>query len=152
MRAGQADRELSEFAQGTVDLDRAAMLLRDDVIADRETETGALAGRLGGEERLEQFVPNLGSDTGAVVPHPDLDHLAEITCAHREHRAEIPIPIPGLAPALCGGIEAVAEEVEKDAGHVLRYHFDRHDAVIQVTLEQDIEILVLGTRAVIGEV
>ena len=32
---------------------RAAMLLRDDVPADRETEAGALAGRLRSEERLE---------------------------------------------------------------------------------------------------
>ena len=55
--AGQADRELGEFADLAVDLDRAAMLLGDDVIADREAEPGAFAGRLGREERLEQLVP-----------------------------------------------------------------------------------------------
>jgi hypothetical protein len=52
----QADREFGELAKRTVDLDRSAMLLRDDVIADRKAEAGALAGRLGREERLEQFV------------------------------------------------------------------------------------------------
>ena len=40
-----------------VDLDRAAMLLGDDVVADREAEAGAFAGRLGREERLEQACP-----------------------------------------------------------------------------------------------
>jgi hypothetical protein len=35
-------------------------LLRDDVVGDRQAEVGALAGWLGGEERLEQFVPDVG--------------------------------------------------------------------------------------------
>jgi hypothetical protein len=43
------------------------MLLRHDVIADRETESRAFTGRLGREERLEQLVLDLGWDTGAVV-------------------------------------------------------------------------------------
>ena len=71
-----------------VDLDRAAMLLGDDVVADREAEPGALAGRLGREERLEQLVPDLGRDAGAVVAHPDLDRLAEIARRHLERRPE----------------------------------------------------------------
>jgi hypothetical protein len=42
----QADREFGEFADPAVDLDRAAMLLGDDVPADRQAEPGAFAGRL----------------------------------------------------------------------------------------------------------
>src|SRR6266436_2198236 len=49
----QADGELGELAERAVDLDRAAVLLGDDVIADRQTQAGSLAGRLGREERLE---------------------------------------------------------------------------------------------------
>jgi hypothetical protein len=43
------------------------VLLRDDVVADRQAEPGAFAGRLGGEKRLKQFVPDLGRDPAAVV-------------------------------------------------------------------------------------
>src|SRR5437899_8058640 len=71
----QADRELGELAERAVDLDRAAMLLSDDVIADRETQPGAFAGRLGRKEGLEQFVSEFGRDAGAVVAHPDLDFV-----------------------------------------------------------------------------
>ena len=75
--ARQADGELGERARLALDRDRAAVLLGDDVVADRQTEPGALAGRLGREERLEQLVPDLGRDAGAVVAHPDLDGIAE---------------------------------------------------------------------------
>src|SRR6266446_7831137 len=79
MRASrQADRELGELAGNAVDFDRAAMLLGDDVVADRQAEAGALAGRLRREEGLEQFVTMFGRDPGAVVAHPDLDFVAEI--------------------------------------------------------------------------
>jgi len=47
----QADRELGELAKHTVDLDRSAMPLRDNVIADRQPQPGALTGRLGCKER-----------------------------------------------------------------------------------------------------
>src|ERR1700719_2579122 len=46
----QADRKFGEFAEPAVDLDRAAVLLGDDVPADRQAETGALAGGLGRKE------------------------------------------------------------------------------------------------------
>ena len=49
------------------------MLLDDDVVADRQTKTGPFAGGLGREERLEDLVPHLGRNAGAVVADPDLD-------------------------------------------------------------------------------
>ena len=42
--ARQADRELGELALAAVDPDRAAMLLRDYVPADREPQTRPFAG------------------------------------------------------------------------------------------------------------
>ncbi len=72
-----------------VDRDRAAVLLRDDVVADRQAEAGAFAGRLGGEERLKQLVPDLGRDAGAVVAHPDFDRLAQVAGRHLEGRAKV---------------------------------------------------------------
>ena len=65
--ARQAHGELGERAHLAVDLDRTAVLLRDDVVADRQAEPSALTGRLGREERLEQFVPDLGRNAGPVV-------------------------------------------------------------------------------------
>jgi hypothetical protein len=47
--AWQADRELGEFAEPAVYGDRSAMLLGDDVPADRQAAPGAFAGRLGGK-------------------------------------------------------------------------------------------------------
>jgi hypothetical protein len=66
MCAGQADREFCKFADSAVDGNRAAVLLGDDVVADRKPEPGAFAGGLGGEERLEQLVPELGRDADAI--------------------------------------------------------------------------------------
>jgi hypothetical protein len=126
------------------------MLLGDDVPADREAEPGALAGRLGGEERLEQFVPDLGRDAGAVVAHPDLDRVAEIARRHLQHRPEV--GRDAVALALGGGVEAVAEEVEQHPRHLLRRQLDRGDGRSEITLQRDVEVLVLGAGAVIGEV
>src|SRR5215831_16955884 len=63
----QPNSELGEIADLAIDGDRAAVLLGHDVVTDRETETGALAGRLGGEERLEELVAQFGGDADAVV-------------------------------------------------------------------------------------
>ena len=38
-----------------------------DIVADREAEAGALAGRLRREERLEQFVFDLGRNADAII-------------------------------------------------------------------------------------
>ena len=75
MHARQADRKLGEFADPAVDGDRAAVLLGDDVPADRETKPRPFAGGLGREERLKQLVPDLGRDADAVVADADFDRL-----------------------------------------------------------------------------
>jgi hypothetical protein len=51
----QANGELSERARLVVDLDRATMLLHNDVIADREPETGAFTRRLGFSNVVRRF-------------------------------------------------------------------------------------------------
>ena len=69
--------KFGELAELAVDFNRATVLLGDDVIGDRQTEPGPLAGRLGRHKGLEQFVPYLRRDTGAVVAHPHFDSVAE---------------------------------------------------------------------------
>src|SRR6516164_5329087 len=102
----QVDRELGELAEHAVDLDRSAMLLRYNVIADRQPQPGALTGRFGCKERLEQLGAEFWRNSGAIVVHPDLDRLAEILRCDLQHR------VPTHLPALLGrGIKAVAEQV-----------------------------------------
>src|SRR6516225_4724215 len=92
--ARQAHRKLSIGALFAVDIDRAAMLLGNDVPADRETEPRPFAGRLGREERLKQLVPDFERDAGTVVAHPDLDRVLQIAGRHLKGRS-----IGGLAVA-----------------------------------------------------
>src|SRR5262245_65007798 len=74
----QPHRELGEVADFAVDRDGAAVLLRYDLVADRKPKPGALAGRLGREEWLEQFVPIFRRNAHAIVAHPDFDAFAEL--------------------------------------------------------------------------
>ncbi len=57
-----------------------------------------------------------------------------------------------VALALGGGVEAVAEQVQEDARDVLRDQLDRRDGGGEIALQGDVEALVLGAGAVIGEV
>src|SRR5215472_15051754 len=88
MAPRQADRELGECINLTVDCDRAAMLLGDDVVADREAEPRTFPGRFRSEERLKKTVAVFRRDAGAIVAHPDLDGLTEIARRDLQYRAE----------------------------------------------------------------
>ena len=63
----QPHRELGEVTDFAIDRDGAAVLLGYDLVADRQSKPGALAGRLGREERLEQLVPVFQGNTDAIV-------------------------------------------------------------------------------------
>jgi hypothetical protein len=52
--------------------DGAAVLLRYDLVADRQPESGAFVGRLGRKERLEQFIPVFRRNTDTIVTHPEI--------------------------------------------------------------------------------
>ena len=65
----------------------AAVLLHDDVVTHRKAESGAFARRLGGEERIEHLVPDLGRNAGAVVADPDLDAVAEVLASRQQASA-----------------------------------------------------------------
>jgi hypothetical protein len=90
----QADGELGELADPAIDPDCAAMLLGHDVIADRTPKPRPLAGRLGGEEWLEQLVLDLGPNASTVVADADLDRIAEISCRYLEGWLEPRIASP----------------------------------------------------------
>src|SRR3954471_17252797 len=92
--ARQSDNELREFIHLAVDSDRSPMLFRHDVVGDRQAKAGALAGWLGGEEWLEQLVPDLGGKPGPFPPHRFSPPPASAARSALQHRRE-----PG-APAV----------------------------------------------------
>src|SRR6516164_6513344 len=107
--------ELGEVTDFAIDRDGAAVLLRYHLVADRQSKPGALAGRLGREERLEQLVPVFRRNTDAIVTHPDLDAFAELAGRDLQFRAVSPV---ALTAPLVSGIEAIAYEVEEHASQL----------------------------------
>src|ERR1700751_3126493 len=73
----QSPRELGEVTALAIERDGTTVLLRYDLVADRQSKPGALAGRLGREERLEHLVPVLWRNAYAIVRHPDLEAFAQ---------------------------------------------------------------------------
>ena len=108
------------------------MLLRNDVIADRQAEPGALAGRLGGEEWLKELVLDLRGNAGAVVADAEFDPIAEISRRYLQGRLEL--RIASLLLAFGRRVEAIAEQVETNAGDVLGHQFDRGDGIGEIAL------------------
>ena len=127
----QSHRELGEVADFAVDCDGAAVLLGYDLVADRQPKPGALAGRLGREERLEQLVVVFRWNTDAIVTHPDLDAFAELAGRNLQYRA---VSSVALAAPLVGGIEAISYEVKEHARHLLRYDVNGRDIAVEVAL------------------
>src|SRR6187397_2644406 len=95
--ARQDDADLGEGAGLRIDLDRSSMLLDHDVVADGEAEAGAFAGRLGGEEGIEDLLAHVGRNAGAVVADTDLHTIAEAFRCCGQHRLEA-VAVLRLAP------------------------------------------------------
>ena len=108
----QSNGEFCELADPAIDTDRPAVLLRNDVVADRKAKPRAFASRFGREERLEELVPDLGWNADAVVEDADFDCIAEIPRRHLQGRLEV--RVASLLLAFRGRVEAVAEQVEAD--------------------------------------
>jgi len=126
------------------------VLLGHDVVTNRESKARALTGGLGRKERLKQLVFDLGRNADAIVAHLDLDRIAEIPRRYLQRRLEFGVAV--LPLALVGGIEAIADQVETDAGDVLGDKLDRSDRVGEISLQCDVEARILGAGTVIGEV
>jgi hypothetical protein len=75
----QKNPELSKRANLAIDLNRAAVLLGHNLVADREPKSSALSGRFGSHEGLEELISDLWRNAGAIIPYPDLDGLAQIS-------------------------------------------------------------------------
>ena len=120
--ARQHDAELGELAGLRLDLDRAGMLLHDDVVAERQAKPGAFAGRLGREEGIEHLLLHLRRNAGAVVADPDLDAVAEVPGRGRQRR--LVGAVVASASRLIGCVEAVRDQVEEHPRDLLRVEVD----------------------------
>src|SRR6478735_8434687 len=76
--ARQYHSDFRKFARLGIDLDRAAMLLHDDVVTDREPKPCALSGGFRREEWIEHLLPDVGRNAGAVVADPDFNAVAKV--------------------------------------------------------------------------
>jgi hypothetical protein len=75
-RTRQNNPDFREFAGLRIDLDRAAVLLDDDVVTNRKAEASTFSGWLSREEWIEHLLLYVGRNTAAVVVDPDFNAVA----------------------------------------------------------------------------
>ena len=81
--AWQNNSDLRELAGKGIDLNRASMLLDDDVVTNGQAKASALSGWLGCEERVEHLIPDFGRNAGTVVANCELNFVAKVLCRRR---------------------------------------------------------------------
>src|SRR4029077_1667783 len=106
--------------------------------------------RLGRKERVEQLLPHLGRDAGAVVANPDFDSVTEVLSRGGECRRVVASICFGLT--LGGRIEPVGDQVEQGPGNLLREKIDVASGRVKGPFKGDSEALLLSPRPVIGEI
>ena len=121
-RARQNDPDLGEFAGLRIDLDRPAMLLDDDIVADGQAKSRSFSGGLGREERIEHLLLHLGRNAGAVVANSDLNAVAE--ALRRGSQGWLVVTAIGFRFALGRRIEAVRDQVQQSPRDLLRKYID----------------------------
>ena len=126
---GRIDPDFGELARLRIDLDRAAMLLDDDIVTDREPEPGAFSGGLGREERIEHLLLHFGRNAGAVVADPDFDAVTEVL--RRGSKGRLVVATIGLCFALGRCVEAVRNQVEQNPRDLLRENVDLSSSRIE---------------------
>ena len=80
-RTWQAYCEFGIGARLRYHFDAAAMLLYNDIVADRESEASSLAGWLCRKERIEHFSLDVVRDPGPIVTDADFNALAQVASA-----------------------------------------------------------------------
>src|SRR5258708_17214624 len=77
-RARQDDLKFGEKSELRLDIDAAAVLFYDDVVAHRQAKPGTVARGLGREERVEYFVSDLFRDAGSIIPNTNFNLVSEV--------------------------------------------------------------------------
>src|SRR4029078_13577019 len=149
-RARQGDADFRELAGPRLYLDRSAVLLDDNVVANGEAQAGPLARRFRREERIEYLLLHIGRNAGAVVPDPDFHTGAE--ALRRSGQDRLVAIATRFRLAFCRRIKTIRDHVEEGAGDVLRKDFGLACGRIKRALDGDFETLLLRPRTAPGEV
>ena len=99
-----------------------------------------MAGRLGSKEGIEDLFLDLRCDAATIVANPDLDTITKVSRRGRE-RGLITIKFLFRLALRCR-IESVRNQVDKDAGNLLREQIDFADGGIKGPLQVDFEFLI----------
>src|SRR5271169_5143589 len=103
-RPRQNDPELGEKSGLRLDIDAAAVLFYDDVVAHRQAKPGTFARGLGCEERIEYFLFDPFWDAGPVIANTDFNPVSEVLGRCGKRRIEA---VTGFRFAFRRGVKSV---------------------------------------------
>src|SRR5262249_13832450 len=149
-RARQGYADFRKLPRLRVDLDRAGVLLDDDVVTDREAEPGALSRRFRSEERIEYLLFHIRRNAGAVVPDPDFHTVTQ--APRRGGKGWLIAVATSICLALRCGVEAVRNQIQQGPRDVLRKNVGLAGSRIKRSCDGDGETFFLCPRTVPGEV
>src|SRR5690554_2428371 len=132
------------------DLEIPVVPVCDDVVRKRQSESGTVAGRLGGEEWLENAFADGLRHAHTVIGNSDLHGTIEPPRADAQRRDEV--CLASLESLLVDRIKRVVGEVEQDAADFLRYELDGSGIRIVITFNRTREPGFFGAHTVIGKV
>ena len=147
--ARQYDLELGEKSGLRLDIDAAAVLFYDDVVAHRQAKPGTLARGLGREERVEYFLSDLFRDAGSIIPNTNFNLVSEVLRRGGKHWLEA---VTDFHFALRRGVKSVRYQIEQDPRDLLRINISHADGRIEIALQSDTEACLFCSGTVISEV
>jgi hypothetical protein len=108
-RARQDDLKLCEHSGLGLDIDAAAVLFYDDVVAHRQAKHGTFARRLSREEWVENFLLDPCRDAGSVVANADFNLVSEVLRRSGKHWLEA---VTDFRSTFRRGVESVRYQIE----------------------------------------
>src|SRR5215471_13580482 len=115
--ARQDNPDFGELAWLRINLDRAAMLLDDNVVTDGEAEAGPFSCGFRGEERVEHFFFHARRNAGAVVANCYLDTITQIPSCGSQSWLVIAAIAFGSAFGRC--VKAIGDQIKQSPRNVL---------------------------------
>src|ERR1700676_942478 len=148
-RPRQYDLELREDSGLRLDIDAAAMLFHDDVVAHRQAKPGTFARGFGRKEWVEYLRFDLFRDTGSIIANTDFNLVSKVLRRSGKHRLDI---VTAFHFSFRHGVDPVRYEIEKNSRDLLRIDVSHADGRIKVTLEVHTEACLFCSGAMIGQV
>src|SRR6202521_4313122 len=145
----QYDLELGEKSGLRLDIDAAAVLFYDDVVAHRQAKPGTLARGLGREERVEYFLSDLFRDAGSIIPNTNFNLVSEVLRRGGKHWLAT---ATAFHFALRRGVKSVRYQIEQDPRDLLRINIGHAGGRIEIALQSDTEACLFCPGPVISKI